>query len=150
PLRDYAGRHLVGVPVGDAGRARDDAHHLGRNPAEVLARLLVRDLVQLAELPDTGEAGRLGLEVGRRVPGQPRGLGRLGLGHGRMKVVVDEKTPDALVGVMADELNDVETAVTELTALSVGLGDLRLDRDDAFQARLEIAHSAIESTARLL
>ena len=115
PLRDDVRRDLVGVPVGDPRRARDDPHHLRGDPAEVLARLLVRDLVQLAELPHAGEAGRLGLEVGRRVPGQPRRLVRLGLGHRRAEVVVDEEPPDVLVRVVADELDDVDAAVAKLT-----------------------------------
>ena len=136
------------MTVGDARRARDDAHHLGRDSAEVLARLLVGDLVELAEIPLAGEACRLGLQVGRRVPGQARRLVRLGLGHRRVEVVVDEETPDVLVGVMADELDDVDAAIAELTALAIGLGDLGLDRDDALEPGLEIAHSAEESTGR--
>ena len=76
PPRDDVVRHRVGMPVGDAGRTRDDAHHLRREPAEILARLLVGDLVQLAELPLAGEPCRLGLEVGRRVSGQLGGLVR--------------------------------------------------------------------------
>jgi hypothetical protein len=39
---------------------------------------------------------------------------------------------------MPDELLDVDSAVAKDAALSVGLGDLGLDRDDAFEARLEV------------
>src|SRR3990172_1118031 len=56
-------RNDVRLPVGDARRARDDRPHLGRRASEVLTRLLVRDLVELPELPLAREARRLGLEV---------------------------------------------------------------------------------------
>ena len=56
------GDHLVGDrlarAVRDARGARDDRHHLGGEPAEVLARLLVRDLVELAEPPDARRDAR--------------------------------------------------------------------------------------------
>ena len=68
------------MPVGEACRARDDRHHLRREPPEVLARLLVGDLVQLAELPDAGEPRRLGLEVGGALPVRPAGSYGSGLG----------------------------------------------------------------------
>ena len=41
-----------------------------------------------------------------------------------------------LVRVAADELLDVDAAVAEHAALAIGLGDLGLDRDDAFEPRL--------------
>ena len=127
-------------PSALARRARDDLHHLRRKPAEVLAGLLVGDLVQLAELPLAGQPRGLGLEVGGRVPGQRRGLVRLGIGHLRVEVVVDEQAPDRLVRVVADELLDVDPAIAERAAFAVGLGDLRLDGDDALETRLEVVH----------
>ena len=87
----------VGVPVGDAGRPGDDRHHLRREPAEILARLLVGDLVQLAELPLAGEPRRLRLEVGGRVAGQAAGSYGSGSGIAELEVVVDEQAPDLLV-----------------------------------------------------
>jgi hypothetical protein len=39
---------------------------------------------------------------------------------------------------VADEFLDVHAPVAEGAALLVGLGDLGLERDDAFEARLEI------------
>ena len=42
-------------------------------------------------------------------------------------------------GYVPDELLDVDAAVAEGAALAVGLGDLGLDGDDAFEARLEVA-----------
>jgi hypothetical protein len=42
-----------------------------------------------------------------------------------------------------DELLDVDAAVAERAAFAVGLGDLRFDRDDALEPRLEVlAHGA--------
>ena len=73
-LRDDLVGNDVRATVRDAGRAGDDRHHLGREPAEILARLLVGDLVELAEAPLAREARRLGLEVGGRVAAQARGL----------------------------------------------------------------------------
>jgi hypothetical protein len=40
---------------------------------------------------------------------------------------------------VADELLDVHSAVAECVAFLVGLGDLRLEGDDALEARLEVA-----------
>jgi hypothetical protein len=137
--------HVVGrrLPsLGDSGRAGHDPHHLRGQTAEILARLLVRDLVQLPELPLAGKSSRFGLEVGRRVAGQLRRLERLRVRHLRVQVVVDEQAPHVLVGVVADELLDVDAAVAELPAFTVGLGDLRLDGDDAFEPRLELVHRA--------
>ena len=142
PPRDDVVRHGVRVPVREPRRARDDPHHLRGEPPEVLACLLIGDLVQLAELPLPREPGRLGLEIGRRVPRQASRLVRLGLGHPGVEVVVDEQAPHVLVRVVADELLDVDAAVAEHAAFAVGLGDLGLDGDDAFEPRLEVGHRA--------
>ena len=139
-LRDHLVRDDAGLAVGHPRGPRDDGHHLGGDPAEVDPGLLVGDLVELAELPLAGEACRLGLEVGRPVAGQERRLVGLRLGHGRRQVVVDEEAPDVLVRELPDELLDVDPAVAERAAVPVGLGDLRLDGDDALEARLELAH----------
>ena len=139
PPRDDVVRNRSRRAVGQASRASDDRHHLRRQPAEVLARLLVRDLVELAQAPMSREPRGLGLEIGRRVAGEARRLVRLGLGHHRVEVVVDEQAPDPLVRVPADELLDVDAPIAEDAALAVGLGDLGLDRDDAFEPRLEVA-----------
>jgi hypothetical protein len=42
---------------------------------------------------------------------------------------------------VADELLDVDAAIAENAAFAVGLGDLGLDGDDAFEARLEVGHT---------
>src|SRR5205823_11144757 len=71
------------------------------------------------------------------VGGRKAGLERL----------VDEP-PDLLERDDADELLDVDAAVPELPALAVGLGDLRLERDDAREARREIAHARAPAADR--
>ena len=137
----------VARAVGEASRARDDAHHLRGEAAEILARLLVRDLVELAEPPLAREARRLGLQIGRRVAREACRLVRLRLRHDRVEVVVDEQAPDPLVRVAADELLDVDASVAEDPSLAIGLRDLRLDRDDALEPRLEVAASLIRQDA---
>src|SRR6266550_3315984 len=107
--------HIVGddvrLSVGETRGTRDDRHHLRRQPAEILARLLVGDLVQLAELPFAGEPRRLGLEVCGRFAGESRRLVRLRIRHLRAQVVVDEEAPDVLIGNLPDERLDVDTAL---------------------------------------
>ena len=142
PCATTSSATAIGVAVGETGRTRDDPHHLRGEPPEVVACLLVGDLVQLAELPFPGEPRRLRLEVCRRVAGQASRLVRLGLGHDRVEVVVDEQPPHVLVRVVADELLDVDAAVAEHAPFAVGLGDLGLDGDDAFEARGEVGHRA--------
>jgi hypothetical protein len=104
------------------------------------ARLVVRDLVQLAELPLARQSRRLRLEICRRVSAEARGLVRLRLGHLRAEIAVDEQAPDVLVRVVAHELLDVHAAIAQRPAVSVGLRDLGLDRDDPLEAWLELVH----------
>jgi hypothetical protein len=107
--------------------------------------------VQLSEPPDSGKAGDLRLRIRGRVAGQLRWLVRLGLGHPRIEALVHEQSPHLLVGHLAHELLDVDAAVAERAAFLVGLGDLGLDGDDAFESRLEVrdlAHPAGRYQAR--
>src|SRR5262249_5137198 len=97
--------------------------------------------------PFAREASRLGLQVGRRVAGQPRRLVGLGIGHLRVQVVVDEEAPHVLVRHLAHELLDVDAAIAERAALAIGFGDLRLDGDDTFEAGLEVVHARISSSS---
>ena len=53
--------------------------------------------------------------------------------HPRLEAPVDEQAPDLLERVAADELLDVDAAVAERRSLAVRLGDLRLERDHAFE-----------------
>src|SRR5262249_10492377 len=65
---------------------------------------------------------------------------RLGLGHARLEALVDEQSPDLLVGHVADQVFDVDAPVAERAALAVRLGDLRLHGNHALHTRLEIGH----------
>ena len=104
---DVVRRRLAAFREG--GRARHDPHHLRGQPAEVGARLLVVDVDELLELPLAREMRDLGLEICGRVPGQALRHVRLGIGHLRVEVVVDEQPPDVLVGVPPDEVLDVDS-----------------------------------------
>ena len=141
-LGDDRGVDAIGVPVGEARGLRADRDHRGREPAQVLLRLVVRDVDQLLEPPLAAEARGDRLEVGRRLPrevargvvlrGRQTGLGRL----------VDEEAPDLLERHRPDELLDVDAAVAERAAVAIRLGDLGLEGDDALEARLELGHRA--------
>src|SRR5262249_21194524 len=135
--------HVVGdgivVAVGDTRRAGHDGHDLRREASEVVARLLVRDLVDLPELPHTRQASDLRLGVRGRVAGERGRLVALGLGHAGLEAPVDEEAPDLFVrNPRTHELLDVDAAIPERTALAIGLADLRLDRDDTLEPRLEL------------
>ena len=110
PLRRHRSRSSRS-PVRDARRPGDDPHHLGREPPEVVSRLPVGDLVQLPQLPVACESCCFGLEVGGSVARQAGRIVRLGFGHHRVEVVVDQQAPDPLVRVVTDELLDVDAAV---------------------------------------
>ena len=138
PARDDLVRDGIGRSVRETSRAGDDTHHLRGEPPEIIACLLVRDLVQLSELPLSRESGRFSLEVSRSIAREPRGLVRLRLRHLGVEVVVDQESPYVLVRVLTDQLLDVDAPVAEHTAFAVRLGDFRLDSDYAFEARAEV------------
>src|SRR6266851_5029350 len=140
-------RNDIGLSVGEARGARDDRHHLRRQPAEILTRLLVGDLVQLSELPHTGEPRRLGLEIRGRIASQARRLIRLRIRHLRAQVVVDEEAPDVFVRDVPDKRLDVDTPVAERPTLAVGLHDLRLDGNDTLEPRFEVVVAAHVSSS---
>ncbi len=124
---------------------RHDGHDLRGEAPEVVARLSVRDLVQLAQAPDAREAGNLGLSIGRRSACEIDRFVRLGLRHAGLEALVHEQSPDLLVRHPADQLLDVDASVAEGSALAVRLGDLGLDGDDALEPRAKLnrlAHPA--------
>src|SRR5205823_11173338 len=96
-------RNLVLVAFGEPCGAGDNRPHLAGEPAEVIARLVVGDLVELAEAPEAGEPRGLRLQVGRRRAGETDRLERLRERHLRVEIVVYEETPDVLVRVLADQ-----------------------------------------------
>ncbi len=108
--------------------------------------LFVGDVDQLPEAPLAGEMGGDGLEVGGCVARQVTGVvGGGGLQPG-LGPVVDEQPPHLLERDDADEILDVDAAVAKRPAVAIGLGNLRLEGDDAFEARLELAHRSPRST----
>ena len=130
----------IGLAVGDPRRLGGDRDELRRDAAEILARLVVGDVDQLLETPFGAEARRHGLEVGGRVPRQAAALVRVCGRQAGLVALVDEQAPDLLERVAADQLLDVDAAVAERPAVAVGLGDLRLESDDALEPWLELAH----------
>ena len=87
------------------------------------------------------------LHVGGRVAREvTRGVGRGRLQAG-LRVVVDEESPDLLERDAADEILDVDAPVAQCPAVAIGLCDLRLEGDDALEARLELAHGSPRSSA---
>ena len=90
PAGDDVVGYDVRLAVRDPRGAGDDGHHLRRQTTEVRARLLVRNLVELAEFPVTRQPRRLGLEIRGRVTGETCRLVRLRVRHLRLEVVVDE------------------------------------------------------------
>src|SRR3989442_3984542 len=137
----------VGLAVGETRGARDDRQHLRRQPAEALARLLARDLVELSELPLARQPRGLRLEVRRSLAGETRRLVRLRVRHLRAQVVVDQEAPHVLVVDFPDERLHVDTPVAERPAFAVGLHDLRLDGDDALEPRFEVVVAAHVSSS---
>jgi hypothetical protein len=51
------------------------------------------------------------------------------------------QAPDVLEGDASDQVLDVDAAVAQRRPLLVGFGDLRPERDDAFQTVLDLAHA---------
>ncbi len=79
------------------------------------------------------EHGQRRLDVDARIPGMDRERIRLGRGHPRQQLAVHEEAPYLLEGNPAHELLDIDPAISERTARSVGLGDLGRERDYAFK-----------------
>ena len=123
-----------------AGGLGDERQRGDRHPGEVLAGLLVGDVEQLAEPPVRGEHGDRGLHVDADVAGVHRHRERLGRRQAGAELAVDQQRPDVAERDLADQIFDVDAAVAQRAALPVGLGDLGLEGDDAFQSRLEFGH----------
>jgi hypothetical protein len=50
---------------------------------------------------------------------------------------INEQSPDALERNFADEVLDVDAAITQRATLAIGLGDLRGKRDDSLKSILD-------------
>ena len=122
-------------------RLGDDRDHRGREPREVVARLAVVMSMSCFRPHWPASAAVAAWRSAIALPVCAGRLDVLGARHPGVEAVVDEEAPDLLVGDVADELLDVDSAVAERAAFLVGLGDLRLEGDDALEARLEVVHS---------
>ena len=151
PLEEEAGRGRAArgnqrwvdrsqIPVGETSRLGNDRDHGRRKSRQVGVRLPVGDVDQLVKPPRSREMRGCRLEVGRGVAGQIlRHVRCRGL-KARERLVVDEKPPHLLERNAPDEILDVDSAIAERTAVTIRLGDLGLECDNAFEARLELAH----------
>src|SRR5207237_9172653 len=70
----------------------------------------------------------------------------LGPRHPRLETLVHQQTPDLLERIPTDQLLDVDAAIPQRPTLLVGLGDRRLERDDALETGPDLAH-ALHGTA---
>ena len=95
-LRDRLRGDPVRLAVRDPRRLGRDRDELRREAAEVLARLVVRDVDQLLEIPLGADAGRHRLQIGRRVARQAAALVRLRRRQTGLEALVDEEAPDLL------------------------------------------------------
>ncbi len=134
------------LPVGDAGGLGNDRDHRRREAGQIVARLVVRDVDQLLELPFAREVGGDCLKVGGRISGQ---IERLIAGRGLeagLRSIVDEQPPDLLERDDADEVLDVDAAVAQSATVAIGLGDLGLEGNDPLEAWFELAHHSPRSS----
>ena len=127
-------RRLAGFARG-LGDERE-RHHRGAR--EVVAGLLVGDVDQLPEAPLRREHRQRRLHVDAVVARAHGQRVRFGGRQAGLEAAVDEQAPHLLVGDRADEFLDVDAAVAQRATLSVGLGDLGGERNDAFEARLDL------------
>ena len=133
-LVDLLLRH--GRLAGAACRLRHERQrHHGRT-RQVGAGLLVGAVDQLLQAPLGSEHRQAGLHVDARVAGADRQRVGLGRWQARQEGAVDQQAPDVLVGNLADQILDIDTAVAQRAAFFVGLRDLGREGDHAFEAGL--------------
>ena len=123
-----------------ARRLRHEAQGHDRGAREVLARLLVGDVDELLEAPLRGQRRQCALHVDARIARADRERVRYRRRQAGLEAPVDQQAPHLREGDRADELLDVDAAVAQRAALSVGLGDLGGEGDDALQAGLDFGH----------
>jgi hypothetical protein len=114
--------------IGPARRLRDDGEGGRREPAQILLRLLVVDVDELAELPLTAQRCEGRLEVGDIAARATLEVDVL-VRQAGMERLVHEQPPHLLERHVAHQILDVDAAIAKLAALLVGLRDVRLERD---------------------
>ena len=146
PGGDELGVDRRRVAVGEARRLGDDRDHRRREPCEVVARLRRRRCRSAARAPTRRRAARsTACRSAGALPVRSRAAyGAAGWrpGSGSSSTSRPQTFSN---GTMPDEILDVDPAVAERAAVAVGLGDLRLEGDDALEARLELAHRSPRS-----
>ena len=113
-------------------------HH--RGAGQVVAGLLVADVQERPHTPGGGEHRHRALHIDPDVTGVHRHRVRLGRGQAGGEGVVHQQPPYVAEGDMPDQILDVHAAVAEGAPFPVGLGDLRLKRDNAFETGPEVGH----------
>ncbi len=143
------GLRLVDVLLRDhrladaAGGLGHEGHRHDGDVREVLARGVVVDVEQGLQAPRGREHRDRRLHVDADVAGVDGDRERLGGRQAGVELVVDEQAPDVAEGDLADEVLDVDAAVAQDAAVPVGLGDLRLEGDDALESRHELDHGVL-------
>lgn len=145
-LVDLALRHhrqaLAAGGLGDVGQRHDGG------PGQVVARGLLVDVQQRFQAPDGREHGQGGLHVDADVARVHRDGEGFGGRQAGVERTVDQQAPHVPEGDVADQVFDVHPPVAERSAFLVGLGDLRLERDDTFESGYEIGHQAAPQIVR--
>ena len=153
PLGDMRG--LVDLGLGNhrqtdsAGGLGDVGQHHHGGPREVLACLLVIDVVELPHPPRRGDHRDRALYVDPDVARMNRDRERFGRRQPRVVAAVDKQTPDAAERHPADELLDIDAAVAKRGAFLVGFGDLRVECDDTLEAFFDLHHVRVHCPARV-
>ena len=93
-------------------------------------------------MPHAGAVSAMALCTSTRMSPECTGIGN-GSAGGRPGLVgaVDQQAPDLLERHTADEVVDVDTAIAQRGPFLVGLGDLALERNDAFKSMVHFSHT---------
>ena len=140
-LVDLALRHdRLAQAAGGLGGVRQHHH---RDPAQVVAGLLVGDVVGLPHAERRREHRDGGLHVDADVAGVDRDVVRLGRRQAGVVGAVDQQAPDVLERDAPDDVLDVDAAVAQRGPFLVGLGDLGLEGDDALEPVVDLGHDGL-------
>ena len=119
-------------------RNKGQRHH--RHVSEILARGVVVDIQNWLQTPGGSEHGDSRLNVHANITGMNRYRERFRRRYPRVELTVDQQPPDIAEGHPANEVCDIDAAVSQGAAIAIGLGNLRLEGNHALQARDELSH----------